>query len=190
MVSQITSNSTVCWTASSGWQKENIKAKSVGPLWCERDVPMIREFPKYKGTKMHKRVSMSWGHDDWIKSLATGVSSNPPLTHLSLDKIAAILQTMFSKAFSWMKINSPGACPGHKQHQCRPTRILNTSRSHCYRVNSLVLRKFEWKIKQLIFKLNLVTDGSGTSCEIALRWISPKLTDYKSTLVQVMAWCF
>ena len=32
-------------------------------------------------------------------------------------------------------------------------------------------------------------DGSGIPCELALRWMSLDLTDDKSTLVQVMAWC-
>ena len=34
-----------------------------------------------------------------------------------------------------------------------------------------------------------MTDGWGISCEIALRWLSLDLTDDKSTLDQVMAWC-
>ena len=32
-------------------------------------------------------------------------------------------------------------------------------------------------------------DGWGISCEIVIRWMSLDLTDDKSTLVQVMAWC-
>ena len=34
-----------------------------------------------------------------------------------------------------------------------------------------------------------MTGGWGISCKIALRWMSLDLTDDKSTLVQVMAWC-
>ena len=34
-----------------------------------------------------------------------------------------------------------------------------------------------------------MTDGCGISCEIALRLMSLDLTDDKSTLLQVMAWC-
>ena len=34
-----------------------------------------------------------------------------------------------------------------------------------------------------------VTDGWGFSCEIAHRWMPLDLTDDKSTLVKVMAWC-
>ena len=34
-----------------------------------------------------------------------------------------------------------------------------------------------------------MTNGWGILCEIAIRWMSLNLTDDKSTLVQVMAWC-
>ena len=51
-----------------------------------------------------------------------------------------------------------------------------------------------WKIsikifRCLIFQLISVIDGWGISCELALRWMSLNLTDDKSTLVKVMAWC-
>ena len=38
-------------------------------------------------------------------------------------------------------------------------------------------------------KLISVIDGGDIACEIVLRWISLDLSDDKSTLVQVMAWC-
>ena len=41
----------------------------------------------------------------------------------------------------------------------------------------------------LIFQIVSVIDGWGISCELSLRWMSLDLTDDKSTLVQVMAWC-
>ena len=56
-------------------------------------------------------------------------------------------------------------------------------------VNSLAPGKFEWNFRSLIFKIISVTDGWGISCEIGLRWMPLDLTDDKSTLVQVMAWC-
>ena len=44
--------------------------------------------------------------------------------------------------------------------------------------------------KYVIFKLISVINGRGISYEIALtRWMPLDLTDNKSTLVQVMAWC-
>ena len=49
--------------------------------------------------------------------------------------------------------------------------------------------EFEWSFRQVIFKLISVTDGWGISCEIGLRWMLLDLTDDKSILVQVMAWC-
>ena len=55
--------------------------------------------------------------------------------------------------------------------------------------NSLVPGKFEWNFRYLIFQIISVIDGWGISCELAIRWMSLDLTDDKSTLVQVMAWC-
>ena len=56
-------------------------------------------------------------------------------------------------------------------------------------LNSLAPEKFEWYFRYLIFQMIIVIDGWGISCELALRWMSLDLTDDKSTLVQVMAWC-
>ena len=50
-------------------------------------------------------------------------------------------------------------------------------------------RKFEWIFRLVTFKLNLVNDDWGTSGKITLTWLSLDLTDDKSTLIQVMAWC-
>ena len=55
--------------------------------------------------------------------------------------------------------------------------------------NSLAPGKFEWNFRYLIFQIISVIDGWGISCELALRWMSLDLSDNKSTLVQVMAWC-
>ena len=56
-------------------------------------------------------------------------------------------------------------------------------------VNSLAPGRFEWNFRHVIFKQILVIDDWGISCEIALTWKPHDLTDDKSTLVQVMAWC-
>ena len=60
---------------------------------------------------------------------------------------------------------------------------------HMVIVNSLALGRFEWYLIQVIVKLISVIDGWGISCETAIRWMSLDLSDDKSTLVQVMAWC-
>ena len=44
-------------------------------------------------------------------------------------------------------------------------------------------------LEKKFFKLIWVIGGWGIFCEIALRWMPLDLTDDKSTLVQVMAWC-
>ena len=55
--------------------------------------------------------------------------------------------------------------------------------------NSLAPRRFKKIFKKNNFKLILVTDGCDISSEIALKWPSLDLSDDKSTLVQIMAWC-
>ena len=55
--------------------------------------------------------------------------------------------------------------------------------------NSLAPRRFQFNFRKVIFKLDLVNGGRGISYEIALRWMPQDLTDNKSTLLQVMAWC-
>ena len=56
-------------------------------------------------------------------------------------------------------------------------------------INSLAPGEFELNFRYLILQIISVTDGWGISCELALRWMSLDLSDDKSTLVQVMAWC-
>ena len=56
-------------------------------------------------------------------------------------------------------------------------------------LNSLAPGRFQLNFRWVIFKLILVNGGWGISYEIALRWMPMDLTDDKSTLVQVMAWC-
>ena len=55
--------------------------------------------------------------------------------------------------------------------------------------NSLASGTFQFNFRYVIIKLTLVNGGWGISNEIALRWMPLDLTDDKSTLVQVMAWC-
>ena len=56
-------------------------------------------------------------------------------------------------------------------------------------INSLAPRRSERNFREVIFKLILVIDGRGISCEIVVTWTPQVLTDEKSTLVQVTAWC-
>ena len=56
-------------------------------------------------------------------------------------------------------------------------------------INSLAPGRFQFNFRLAIFKLILVNGCWGISYEIALRWMPLDLTDDKSTLVQVMAWC-
>ena len=58
-----------------------------------------------------------------------------------------------------------------------------------YLINSLAPGRFQFDFRYVIFKLTFVNGGWGISHEITLRWMPLDLTDDKSTLVQVMAWC-
>ena len=55
--------------------------------------------------------------------------------------------------------------------------------------HSLAPGRFERNFREVIFKLILMIDGWGISCEIVLTWTPRVLTDEKSTLVHVMNWC-
>ena len=55
--------------------------------------------------------------------------------------------------------------------------------------NSMAPGRFKVNFRWVIFKLILVVNGRGISCETALIWVSLDHTYDKSTLVQVMAWC-
>ena len=56
-------------------------------------------------------------------------------------------------------------------------------------LNSLAAGRFQRNYRKVIFQLILVIDGLSISCKIVLKWMPMDLTDGKSTLVQVMAWC-
>ena len=55
--------------------------------------------------------------------------------------------------------------------------------------NSLAPGRSEWDSKNVIFNLVLLIGIFRSSHHNALRWMPQDLTDDKSTLVQVMAWC-
>ena len=56
-------------------------------------------------------------------------------------------------------------------------------------LNSLRTGGFWWKFRWILLKPITMIDGWDIFCEITLRRMSLDLTDDKSTLVQVMAWC-
>ena len=56
-------------------------------------------------------------------------------------------------------------------------------------LNSLAPGRIQRNFWKLIFQLILVIDGWSISCKIVLKWMPMDLTDGKSTVVYVMAWC-
>ena len=76
--------------------------------------------------------------------------------------------------------------------KCQPFHsYLNVLRCsfNTYFVNSLPPGRFQFNFRKAIFRLILVNGGWDISFQIALRWMPLDLTDDKSTLVHVMAWC-
>ena len=70
---------------------------------------------------------------------------------------------------------------------CNGSQVLTCSTGWPF--NSLAPERFEWNFWWVIFQLILVIDGWGISYEVTFRWMSLDLTDEKSTMVHVMAWC-
>ena len=56
-------------------------------------------------------------------------------------------------------------------------------------INSLAPERFQRNFRKVIFQIILVIDGWSIACKIVLKWMPMDLTDGKSTLDQVMAWC-
>ena len=113
----------------------------------------------------------------WIRTFWK--STNLDLLTSSMKR-ARLLQTGFRQIVGcvyWNRTN-------HRDLEAAEIRNLSETL-----LNSLAPGKFEWNFGHVIFKQILVIDGWGISCEIALIWMPLDLTDDKSTLVQVMAWC-
>ena len=56
-------------------------------------------------------------------------------------------------------------------------------------INSLAPERFQRNFSKVNFPANFSDWKQSISCKIVLKWIPMDLTDCKSTLVQVMAWC-
>ena len=59
----------------------------------------------------------------------------------------------------------------------------------CMKIGVLAPGKCSGKFKSIIFKCITQKSSLDTHCEIGLRWMLENLTNDKSTLLQVMAWC-
>ena len=79
--------------------------------------------------------------------------------------------------------------PSHCLNQWWPSSLMHTPIIRPQWVNSLGPGRFQFNFRLVTFKLILVNGGWDISYEIALKWMPLDLTDDKSTLVQVMAWC-
>ena len=103
------------------------------------------------------------------------------ITHITSHR--KILQSLEGQRFSQSLWNSARIMAG-ELWSC-----LSNFKGIYEHFNSLAPGRFECNFRKVIFKLIIVTDSWGNTCEIALRWMSLDLIDDKSTLAQVMACC-
>ena len=138
------------------------------------------------------------------------------LNTLRPRQMDTLFQTTFANGFSWMKMyefplkfhwslfvprgpisNIPTLVeimawhlPGDKplSQPMIVSLLTNICVTRPQWVNSLNPERFGWNLDR-VFKLISMINGWGIYCQIALRWMSLDLTDNKSSLFQVMAWC-
>ena len=114
-----------------------------------------------------------------------------PYDWYELTIIFLVLNLWYSKKtvfISWLQMPWLLVSPGYQQVFRSSLKFIVTPPRDQW-VNSLSLGKFEGNFVEVNFKLMLMTDGSGIYVEIDFRLISLDLTNEKSKLVQVMAWC-
>ena len=80
----------------------------------------------------------------------------------------------------------PDPAPGHQHHHREG---LREGCSGGWDFKSLAPGRCGSNSKSIIFKPIMQNNSLVIQCKSALRWMSHKLTNEKSTLVQVMAWC-
>ena len=138
----------------------------------------------------------SWVTHIWVSKLTIIGSDNGlvtgPCQTISRTNFSKIFIKIYTFPFKKMPLIMSSAkwwpfCPGLNELM----EALQYFWSWCNPIilNSLAPGKFEWNIRYLILQIISLIDGWGISCELALRWMSLHLTDDKSILVQVMAWC-
>ena len=87
---------------------------------------------------------------------------------------------LLSISNQWNDIFTIHHCPGG--HFCLGFTLIIT-------LTHWPLRGFNYHLKLVYFKLISMINILSIFCEIAMRWMPQHLTDHKSTLVQVLAWC-
>ena len=100
---------------------------------------------------------------------------------------ALMLSLIWAWINGWVNNREAGDLRRHRAHY--DVIIMCISLAISWGLTHWPPRRFKRNFREVIFKLILVTDGWGVSYKIALRWMPLDLTDDKSTLVQLMAWC-
>ena len=117
--------------------------------------------------------------------------NSPPVLGFFFD-LGLVLDLLFDLGVVWNGLFSGGLI---QQMAVEPTHVLLLLHIHHFwnkqhgKLTHWALRDFNKVLVKWFLKFILAIDGWGISHEISFRWISLDLTDDKSTLVQVMAWC-
>ena len=90
---------------------------------------------------------------------------------------------------TWKRILSTCVIPVWSNDMRYKYMIMFPLQNLAHKVNSMAPGRCGSYFKSIICKFIIQNNSLGTHCEIALRWTPQNLTNEKSTLVQVMAWC-
>ena len=145
----------------------------------------------YIAVKSHECHTLQWHHKGVMKSeITSNLTVCSTACYIINEEIIKSLHYWpFVKGIHWWLVGSPlmTLTGGFPTHDPDPS-IYKTSLGQ----NEFMHQWYESLkdfLMKIIFKLILVIDSWGISYDIALRWFSLDLTDDKSKLVQVMAWC-
>ena len=153
---------------------------------------------------LYYSINAQMWHHEWMDKVfginfycetSNSLEENFHLTHKCWNIIALVLQITFPMHVLWIMefkcfISIKMSLKFIPRISVNSKSLLVLSSvTWTFSLNSLAPGKFEWNFRYLIFQILSVIDGWVVSCELALRWMSLDLTDDKSTLVQVMAWC-
>ena len=152
----------------------------LGELWdvfCEY---FLEDWPRYNGTTC---IFIFHYHSLWNPKVLWTGSSTGTLSACSVWVELKPSRIRAPKPKMWTTL---GFNPQWQKKPAFWTRGVVFARDW---INSLTTGKFWRNFRYLIFQKISMIDGWGISGELVLRWMSLDLTDDKSILVQVMAWC-
>ena len=165
-----------CW-----WLSVRLQKLQYCPTAVSRWASCRFILPHLRSVMFNKKLFENGGLDWHSKvRLVAGLGTWPALCCHPLNRAVLHLEGVMGRFTPCLAEPPPFILDRGSKH---PLKILT------FVFSSLCPGRFEWNFRKIIFKLILVTDGCDISSEIALKLTSWDLSDDKSTLVQLMAWC-